>query len=233
VIYGGRQDYVTWELSGREVTIELDNIKQTPGPQLELLWQYNWRSFLGYLENALYGIHGLVKDLHTSAPVPAKVFISGHDIDRSEVYSDTLTGRFIRMLYPGNWNLTFSANGYKDTTVNNVVVVAGQRTDLLVEMKSIISKTDTTIPTVPLLYPNPSVNSIFAKLPQKLSGKINIKLISSSGVKVADFSTDYTFGNPLQIDISRLPGGSYTIIFTNSTSGVSYKSRFVSLGQNF
>jgi hypothetical protein len=171
--------------------------------------------------------------MHTSAPVPAKIFISGHDIDRSEVYSDTITGRFIRMLSPGTWNLTFSANGYIDTTINNVSVAAGQRTDLLVEMKSIISTIDTTIPVAPLLYPNPSVNTIYAKLPQKLTGNINIKIISSSGMKVADYFRNNTFGNPMQIDISRLPGGSYTIIFTNNTSGVSYKSRFVALGQNF
>ena len=45
VIYGGRQDFVTWELQGREVTIELDYVKETPAAQLDLLWQYNWRSF--------------------------------------------------------------------------------------------------------------------------------------------------------------------------------------------
>lgn len=233
VIYGGRQDYVTWELHGREVTIELDDIKETPAPQLELLWQYNWRSLLGYLENTLYGIHGVVKDSHTSASVPAKIFISGHDIDRSEAYSDTITGRFIRMLSPGTWNLTFSANGYRDTTVNNVLVVAGQRTDLLVEMKSIISTIDTTIPDVPLLYPNPATNSISARLPDKLIGKVNIKIITSAGAKVADYNQEYFPGYPMQIDIRGFQGGSYTIIFTNYTSGVSYKSRFVALGQKF
>jgi hypothetical protein len=232
VIYGGRQDYVTWELQGREVTIELDDIKETPGPQLELLWQYNWRSFLGYLENALYGVHGLVKDIHTSAPVPAKIFITGHDIDRSEVYSDTLTGRFIRMLSPGTWNLTFSANGYRDTTVNNITVTAGQRTDLLVEMKSIISSIDTTIPQIPLLYPNPASYSISARLPETLNGKVNIKIITSSGATVADYDKNYDSGYPMQIDISRLQGGSYTLIFTRSPGGASYKSRIVVLGNN-
>jgi hypothetical protein len=232
VIYGGRQDYVTWELQGREVTIELDDTKETPAAQLELLWQYNWRSLLGYFENALYGIHGLVKDYNSSAPIPAKVFITGHDVDRSEVYTDTISGRFIRMLSPGNWNLTFTANGYKDTTVNNITVVAGQRTDITVQMKSIISNIDSTIPEVPLLYPNPAEYSINARLPEKLNGKINIKIITSTGQKAADFNRVYTSGTFLQIDISGLPGGSYAIVFSNMLTGATYRSRIIVLGRN-
>jgi hypothetical protein len=230
-VYGGRQDFVTWELHGREVTIEIDNVKQTPGPQLELLWLYNWRSFLGYFENALYGIHGLVKDIHTSGPVPVKVFISGHDIDRSEVYADTLTGSFIRMLAPGTWNLKFTANGYRDTIINNVSVVAGQRTDLIVEMKSVTTSIDTTDPQVPLLYPNPASSYIIAKLPETLNGKTNIRIIGQSGIKIADYNEDFIFGNHLRIDVRSLSGGVYSIIFTNSKSGISYRSRFVITGR--
>jgi hypothetical protein len=231
-IYGGRQDFVTWELQGREVTIELDYVKQTPAAQLELLWLYNWRSLMGYFENALYGIHGLVKDIHTSGPVPAKVFITGHDIDRSEVYADTTTGRFLRLLAPGNWNLTFTANGYRDTTINNISVLSGQRTDLIVEMKSITSDIDSTDPEVPIMYPNPASSYLLAKLPVKLSGKINIKIISQSGLEMADYKKDFIFGNPLEIDIRGLPAGGYIIIFTNSHSGISYRSRFVVYGRN-
>jgi murein tripeptide amidase MpaA len=231
IIYGGRQDYVTWELHGREVTIELDFTKQTPAAQLDLLWQYNWRSLLGYLESALYGIHGFTKDEHTGGVVPAKVLISGHDVDRSESYSDSLTGRFIRLLSPGSWNLTFSANGYKDTTVNNVVVIAGQRTDLLVNMKSVTSSIDTTDPQVPLLYPNPASSKIMVKLPDKLKGVINIRIINQAGAAVADFDDNYIPGYPLVIDINKLSAGVYTIIFRQISSGFTYRSRFISLGR--
>jgi hypothetical protein len=219
-IYGGRQDFMTWGLHGREVTIELDNITPTPAAQLELLWQNNWHSLLVYLENALYGIHGLVRDAQTDGPVPAKVFISGHDIDSSQIYSDTLTGRFIRLLAPGTWNLTFSANGYRDTTLNNVPVIAGQKTDLIVEMKSITTTgIDTTNPEVPLLYPDPA--------------SLNIKIFSQSGVKSADFMRNYIFGYPLEINVRDLPGGGYIIIFTNTLSGVSYRSRFIKVSKSF
>jgi hypothetical protein len=232
-VYGGRQDFITSELQGREVTIELDNITPTPAAQLELLWQNNWHSLLVYLENALYGVHGLVRDAHTSGPVPAKVFISGHDLDSSHVYSDTLTGRFIRLIAPGTWNLTFSARGYRDTTINNVLVVAGQRTDLLVEMKSIVSSIDTANPDMPLLYPDPAQSFIMAKLPEKLSGHIIIKIFSQSGDRVADFTTEYIYGYPLEINVRDLSGGGYIISFTNTLSGLSYRSRFIKVAKSF
>ena len=104
------------------MTIELDDQYITPAAQLTLLWENNWHSLLGYLENALYGIHGMVLNSVTSAPVPAKIFITGHDKDSSHVYSDTLTGSFVRLLAPGSWNLTFSAKGYHDTTISNVLL---------------------------------------------------------------------------------------------------------------
>ncbi|MBA4322489.1 MAG: hypothetical protein C0408_06695, partial [Odoribacter sp.] len=233
VIHGGRQDFVTYELQGREVTIEIDDVKWTPAAQLELLWQYNWRSLLGYLENALYGVHGFVKDLDTAEPVPAKIFITGHDKDSSHIYSDTLSGRFIRMLAPGTWNLTFSAKGYGDTTIYNVLVIPGMKTELTVEMKSIITDIDTSRRDEPLLYPNPASSYLKAKLPENLEGRVNIIIISQSGVKVADYSRDFLFGYPLEIDVRGLSGGGYTVIFTNTLSGVSYRSRFIVYGKSF
>jgi hypothetical protein len=233
IIYGGRQDFVTWELQGREVTIELDDAFITPEAQLELLWQYNWRSLLGYLENAMYGIHGFVRDKDTSLPVPAKVYISGHDKDSSQVYSDTLTGKFIRLLSPGTWNVSFYAKGYQDTTIDDVIVISGQKTDLLVEMRSISSNIDTPVPETAVLYPNPASSMMKAILPEKVTGTVNIKIISQSGLKVADYDKDFAFGSPLEINITGLSAGGYTIIFTNTHSGVSYRSRFIVTGRSF
>jgi len=232
IIYGGRQDFVTWELHGREVTIELDDAYVTPAAQLELLWQYNRRSLLGYLENAMYGIHGVVSDLHTSLPVPAKVYIAGHDKDSSQVYSDTLTGRFTRFLSPGSWSLSFSAKGYQDTTLNDIIVITGQKTDLSVEMRSVSSNIDTPIPETPVLYPNPASFLMKVILPGKLAGTVNIKIISHSGLKVVDYNKVFESGSPMEIDITGLSAGGYTIIFTNTHSGVSCSGRFIITGRS-
>jgi hypothetical protein len=230
-VIGGRQDYMTYERHGREVTIEIDYTKITPSVQLDLLWQYNYRSFLGYLENALYGIHGIVRDAHTSGPVPAKIFITGHDKDSSHVYSDTLTGRFIRFLYPGNWNLTFSANGYRDTIVNNITVTAGQKTDLMVEMKSISTTVDTTNPVSPVLYPSPATTYINSKLPGVFLGPVNIKIFNWSGIKVADYNTVALAGDPLKIDVRQFSGGIYVVVFTNKLTLKTCSGRFIVTGR--
>ena len=227
VIYGGRQDFVTWELQGREVTIELDNQYITPEAQLPLLWQYNYRSLIGYLENALYGIHGKAIDANTSVPVAAKVFIAGHDRDSSQVYSDILTGSFVRFLSPGSWNLTFSAAGYNDLTVNNISVTRGGRTDIVVRMIPISNKIDSTHPETPVIYPNPANTMIKAALPGKMTGTVSIKIFNQSGMLMSESFTEVIKGVPVQIDLKKLSVGYYIILFTNTSTKTFCNGKFI------
>ena len=227
-VYGGRQDFITWELHGREVTIELDDQYITPAAQLTLLWQNNWLSLIGYLENALYGIHGLVRNANTNAPVPARVFIEAYDKDSSQVYSDTLTGSFVRFLSPGSWNLTFSTIGYRDTTINNVTVAFGQRTDLIVDMSPFPKGIDTTNSSNPiLLYPNPARYSIRILLPDIMNGNINVRIINQVGMLISDYTTVTVQGIPFLIDVKSLSAGIYTIVFSDKSTGTHFYGRFV------
>lgn len=228
IVYGGRQDYMTWELHGREVTIELDDQYITPAAQLTLLWQNNWHSLLGYLENALYGIHGLVRDINTHNPVPAKVFIDGYDKDSSQVYSDTLTGSFVRFLSPGLWNLTFSAKGYWPVTISNINVTSRQKTDLIVDMSPYTNKVENpNSSTSLLLYPNPARNEIRTLLPDTVGGNFNVKIINPAGKLVSEYITESVQGIPVLVDIKMLPSGTYTIVFTGITTRTSFNGRFV------
>ena len=227
IVYGGRQDFVTSELHGREVTIELDDAYITPTAQLSLLWQNNWRSLLGYLENALYGIHGKTLNASTAAPVPAKIFINGHDKDSSHVYSDTLTGSFVRMLSPGIWNLTFSASGYKDTTLTNIDLQARQKIELTINMVPETSSIDTTFPFITKLYPNPAANELKALIPEGINGYVNVKIYNNLGTLWLDFNTVTMQGVPIRIDVSRLPAGVYSVVFKNTTNRASGSGRFV------
>jgi hypothetical protein len=214
-------------LQGREVTIELDDIHVTPAAQLSLLWQNNWRSLLGYLENALYGIHGKTINSVTDGAVPAKVFITDHDKDSSHVYSDTLTGSFIRMLSPGSWNLTFSAEGYNDTTINNLILLARQRLDLTVEMEPKTSSIDTTTPGTPALYPNPAQSELKALLHEITTGSVNVRIFNQTGMLLSEFNTSAQPGIPVRINVSKLPAGIYSVVFTNINSRSSEHGRFV------
>jgi hypothetical protein len=228
VVYGGRQDFVTSELQGREVTIELDDQYITPAAQLTLLWQNNWHSLLGYLENALYGIHGLVRNAKSLAPVPAKIFIEGYDKDSSQVYSDTLTGSFVRFLSPGSWNLTFSAKGYFPKTVNNILVTERQKTDLVVDMMQLVDGIEASDSrTLILLYPNPARNNLNALLPDVFTGDIKIRIINQAGRVMSDYKTKTISGIPIVIDIRSLSAGTYTAVFSSFSQGRSFYGRFV------
>jgi hypothetical protein len=227
VIWGGRQDFITWELQGREVTVELDYTKQTPAAQLGLLWRYNCRSLLDYLENARYGIHGLVRDDGTLVPVAAKVFINGHDKDSSHVYSDTLSGRFVRMLSPGLWNLTFSAAGYRDTTVSNIEVVNGQNTSLTVNLKPLSTEIETGKPENPILSPNPAQAGLSCLLPDKMGGDMQVTIFDQSGKKVTDYHAVYYPGVKHIIDLSGFKTGMYFVTFRKPAGGITYTGKFI------
>jgi hypothetical protein len=182
---------------------------------------------LGYLENALYGIHGSVRNINSHIPVPAKVFISGHDLDSSEVYSDTLTGSFVRFLSPASWNLTFSAAGYRDTTINTIVV-SGQRTDIIVDMSLLPAGIEPINSSIHLLlYPNPAKDIINVILPNKTEGRMNIRIINQAGILMSDYNTEVVQGIPVLINVNALSSGIYSLVFTNTVSGTSFHGRFV------
>lgn len=226
-VFGGRQDFITWELQGREVTIELNNDKIPLPSKLESLWQNNFRSLLGYIENAIYGVHGKVRDEESSKPVSAKVFIKEYDKDSSHVYSDTLTGSFVRMLSAGTWNLSFAATGYRDTTITGLNVQDYQPTELTVYMKKNINPVDTINPTATILYPNPASSEINVLFPRAMAGSIRISIYTTTGMLIADYNAIAVAGIPLMIDVGRFAPGVYTVIFKNDSKGMIIRARFV------
>lgn len=228
-VYGGRQDYVTWSLNGREITIEIDHNFITPVTALQSLWESNRRSLLGYLENALYGIHGSVVDSDTGGPVSAKITVENHDRDNSEVYSDTATGGFVRLIYPGVWNLDFSADGYRDTVIQNVTVTDRQTTTLDVKLKP-FRKSRPDLSHDVVVYPSPASGIIKVIFSDKLKDMDNISIYNISGAKVWTSEIDETAGAPQEIDISRFAAGVYIMVVRNKTTGHSGTIRFTVMG---
>ncbi len=228
-VNGGRQDYVTYNLNGREVTVELDEDFITPTSDLNNIWQYNYRSMLGYLENAMFGIHGQSIDALNGEPVPAKIFIEGYDRDSSHIYSDTLSGFFTRFLLPGSYDITYTAEGYRDTTVTNTTVIKRERTDLTIKMFPKLNPVDTTNPAEPLFYPNPGSIIVKAVLPEDVRGAVNIRIFNLTGKKVSDYDTEASDMNPVKLDVSRLPAGIYFVVFTNKERRISCSGRILIL----
>lgn len=121
IITGGRQDYMNYFAYCREVTLELSNIKILPAAQLNDMWNYHYRSLINYMKEGWYGLRGTVKDSVTGLPLKAKVWIDNHDADSSHVWSNEFSGAYFRPVYPGLYNVTWSAKGYHPVTKQVVV----------------------------------------------------------------------------------------------------------------
>ena len=112
MIGGGRQDYMNGFAQCRELTIECSNSKLPNGNQLPNFWNYNKASLFLFMNQCLYGIHGVVTDSITGEPLEATITISGHDDQYSVVESHLPVGDFHRPIKGGNWTVIVSKDGY-------------------------------------------------------------------------------------------------------------------------
>ncbi|NOX17994.1 MAG: T9SS type A sorting domain-containing protein [Chlorobi bacterium] len=135
-IYGGRQDYMTYFKHGREVTIELSDVKTVSGSELPTYWEYNKRSFLNYIEQCRYGLQGKVTfELAIGIP-QATITIVGHDsdADSSQVLTDTRNGSYFRLIKGGTYDVQVSAPGYVTQIFYGIQINDYQATVLNVDL---------------------------------------------------------------------------------------------------
>jgi len=116
-INGGRQDYVNYFLRGREVTLELSRDYIPLPDTLAWFWECNRRSLLNYMEQTIFGITGTVTDRMNGRPVRAEIVIPGHDSLNSSIWSDSISGKFYRLIKGGFYDLKIVASGFKDTVI--------------------------------------------------------------------------------------------------------------------
>ncbi len=134
---GCRQDYMNYFQSCREMTAELSGTKLLPASQLPAHWVYNRIGFVMYLENALFGIRGIVTDAGTGDPVAAMITTLNHDNNNAQVRTDPDVGDYHRMLEAGTYDLVFSAPGYFSDTVTGISVVDRQATRVDVQLTAL------------------------------------------------------------------------------------------------
>ncbi len=121
-VNGGRQDFMNYFRFCRESTLELSSNKIPNPTTLPYYWNANKRSLINYIKQSLNGLRGLVTDSITGLPLQARVEILGHDVDSSHVFSRTEIGNYHRYLSAGNYQVTFSKNGYYNKTIDVNVV---------------------------------------------------------------------------------------------------------------
>ena len=120
-VVGGRQDLMNYFKRGREMTLELSSRKLVNSDQLPELWEANRDALIQYMEEALYGLRGIVRDCETGMPLRAEILIPDHDIDNSSVFSDSTLGNYFRYLDDGDYMVSYIAEGY-DTLMMPVTI---------------------------------------------------------------------------------------------------------------
>jgi hypothetical protein len=211
-ITGGRQDYMTYFQHGREVTLEISDIKTVPASQLLNHWNYNYRSLLNYIEQANYGINGQVTDSVTGQPLKVKVNVFLHDFDNSFVYSVLPTGWYFRPIDEGNYDLSFSAEGYFPKTIQNVNVSRWNTTRLNVKMVplSIGGFNDKVRPELSF-FPNPSTGNTRVILPESATLLTTLEVFNILGQSVLIMQIKPHDQPYLDIDLSTMQKGVYFI----------------------
>lgn len=115
-IYGGRQDWVYVYNQGRETTVELTNDGVLAPDELVRQWTINKESLLAYFEQAGKGIHGIVRN-DKGEPLFAQIRLK--EIPETDVKTDSTTGYFARLTYPGIYNIEISSPGYNKYEIKN------------------------------------------------------------------------------------------------------------------
>ena len=145
-LHGGRQDYMNFFQRSREITLEVSNVKLIPENQLLNHWNYNRESLLLFLEEAMYGIHGMVTNQNLE-PLTALVTVLDYDIDNSEIHTDPDIGDYHRLLSSGTYDLQFTSYGYITQVVENITVYESETTtiDVILENAPQFTITGTVI----------------------------------------------------------------------------------------
>ena len=189
VVHGGRQDFMNYFAHTRELTLELSNTKLLPASQLPAHWDYNYRSLLNFMRQAMYGIRGTVTNAQTGQPVVAKIEISNHDKYNSQVWSGLHHGSFFRPALAGTYNLKILADNYITKEIPCVIVENFRwvNLDILLEAESGVGVEPVTYEeqVAAKVGPNPLTKYSFLKIALKEPALVRIGLFGTNGQEIS------------------------------------------------
>ncbi len=136
--YGTRGDTNDWAYgawAALDTTIELNSTKTPPAAQIPTYCAEHRQAVLNYMMKVFQGIHGVMTDQFTGAPLDGTVTVTATaspDIPvphvYQAVYTDPVAGDFHRVLEPGTYTVVCNAPSYMTTTLTGVVVTADTET---------------------------------------------------------------------------------------------------------
>jgi hypothetical protein len=136
--YGTKGDTNDWAYgawSDLDTTIELNTQKTPSASQIPTYTAQHRQAVINYMMKVFQGIHGVMTDQVTGAPLDGTVTVtatasSSIPVPHSfqAVFTDPVAGDFHRLLQPGTYTVLCSAPGYVTTTITGVVVNADTKT---------------------------------------------------------------------------------------------------------
>ena len=202
-VFGGRQDYVNYFLHGREVTIELSDDKIPAENDLDAYWNYNRQSLLHYLGQSFTGFTGMITDSLTGLPLRAQVRIRRHDVDNSYVFSKTEDGVYYRLTTEGDYNIAFTAPGYRNK-YTSITVSPGTLKQQDIQLSNRFEQE---------LYPNPFSEFLYLFAPYP-GYNLKLEFVDLWGRKVKVISQPVFIAGQQQVNVEDLAPGYYIIHVT-------------------
>jgi len=197
---GTRQDYTNYHLLAREVTIELSTDFFPPEYTLQDFWQFNRKSLLDYMGNALQGVTGTVLNAETGDPViPAVIFIEDHDYDNSFVRT-LRGGRYYRMLNGGDYAMLAGAQGFMPLR-KEFRVKSGEQLHLDIQLQPI---------TELQMFPNPFNGQLFLYVIEAGSD-LRVEFTDISGRTALRINQPVISSGKQTIDAGSLSPGLYVV----------------------
>jgi len=124
--HGSTKDSAYGGFGAHGWTIELTNNKEPDWSITETSINANTPSLLWLMEEAGYGIKGIITDSSNSEPIAAVIDIDGKWV----AYNDPAVGDLHRYLRPGTYNITIWANGYAPAQLSDIIVSDSSATDI-------------------------------------------------------------------------------------------------------
>ncbi|XP_072549511.1 probable carboxypeptidase X1 [Salminus brasiliensis] len=106
---GSMNDFSYLHTNCFEVTVELSCDKFPHASELPIEWENNKESLLVYMEQVHRGIKGVIRDKDTKAGI-ADAIVKVDDIDHH--IRSAIDGDYWRLLNPGDYDMTVTAEGY-------------------------------------------------------------------------------------------------------------------------
>jgi len=132
VVNGGMQDWAYAWYGIFEVTLEISASDWPSAAELPQFWAGNQESMLSYLERVQDGVRGVVTDSVSGAPLAATILL---DADPFPTLTDPVLGDYHRIVLPGSYTMTVSAEGYGSQTIPiSVVASAAARYDVSLQL---------------------------------------------------------------------------------------------------